>query len=275
MRILRMRCGWGALLGAALLVVAAVCLAGCAGSPDAVPATPAPTNEPSTTLPTPTMPLKTGLQTRSEEVTIESGNRTYPAFLAEPTVLHSVNGMEPGYRELTTLLAAEGFVVIAPEWQTYEQFPDDEVIEALISDSILYLQGRPEVDAGKIGLTGFSAGGRYVMLFLARIQALKAGVAWYGFPYSGGIHNQFAPADLVQSIEDPLLIIHGTRDEVSAVSGIYRYATALDEADKYFELKVYQGQPHEFMIENGTLSKGFVALDAFHEMVSFFERTLV
>lgn len=267
-----------------LLLLLLACGAGCIespGEPGSAPQSPA--TSPPTPLPVPTT-MKTGLQTRSDEVVIESGNLSYPAYLSEPTVegmypavilLHSVNGAEPGYREISDMFAAEGFVVLAPEWQTHEQFPNDEVVEALVIDSVRFLRSRPEVDPGRIGLTGFSAGGRYAMLFLPRIKDLQSGVAWYGFPYSGGFHNQFTPAELIPALEDPLLIIHGTRDEASPISGIYRYATELDQAEKYFELKVYQGQPHEFMIENGTLSKSFVAFDAFQEMVNFFDRTLV
>jgi carboxymethylenebutenolidase len=267
-----------------LLLLLLACGAGCTGFPDDPGST---TETPATSTPTP-LPVptaeKTGLQTRNDDVSIESGNLSYPAYLVEPTVegmypavilLHSVNGAEPGYRELSDMLAAEGFVVLAPEWQTYEKFPNDAMVEVLVIDSVRFLRSRPEVDSERIGLTGFCAGGRYVMLFLPRIKDLQSGVAWYGFPYSGGFHNQFTPAELIMGLEDPLLIIHGTRDEASPISGIYRYATELDQAEKYFELKVYQGQQHGFMIENGTLSKSFVAFDAFQEMVNFFDRTLV
>lgn len=283
-RVRECRSGYLPCLAPVLLLLALVALAGCSSHPgddgQAIPQTSAPATTPP--LPSPT-PLKTGLQIRSDQVAIESGNLSYPAYLAEPTVegeypavilLHSLNGMEPGYRELSDLLASEGYVVLAPEWQTHGPFPDDEMVERMVGDAVLFLGARPEVDPERIALTGFCAGGRYTMLFLPRIPALRAGVAWYGFPYSGGFHNQFAPADLIAGLADPLLIIHGTRDESSPVGDIYRYATDLDEAGKYFELKVYQGQPHGFMVENGSLSQSFVAVDAFTEMVDFFDRTL-
>jgi len=69
-------------------------------------------------------------------------------------------------------------------------------------------------------------------------------------------------------------MIHGTHDVPSPIGDIYRYATALNASGKYFELKVYQGKPHGFMIENGQLSESFEAKDAFREMVDFFDRTL-
>ncbi|KLK87215.1 dienelactone hydrolase [Methanoculleus sediminis] len=217
-------------------------------------------------------------------VTIQSAGQGYPAYITTPeeggpypavVLIHSFNGLEPGYRVMADRLATEGFVVIAPEWQTFEEAPEDNVTEALVRDTVAYLGTRPEVNSSSIGLTGFCAGGRYTMLFLPRIEEFSAGVAWYGFPYSGGQANGSPPAEFIENITDPMLIIHGTADEPSPVADIYRYATELDAAGKYFELKVYQGEPHGFMIgEDGQLVESPVAESAYEEMAIFFNRTL-
>ncbi|MCC7556590.1 MAG: dienelactone hydrolase family protein [Methanoculleus marisnigri] len=217
-------------------------------------------------------------------VTIQSGGQSYPAYITTPeddgpypavVLIHSFNGLEPGYQVMVDRLATEGFVVIAPEWQTFEEAPADNVTEALVRDTVAYLETRPEVNSSSIGLTGFCAGGRYTMLFLPRIEEFSAGVAWYGFPYSGGQANGTPPAEFVENITGPMLIIHGTADEASPVADIYRYATDLDAAGKYFELKVYQGEPHGFMIgEDGELVETPVAESAYQEMVGFFKQRL-
>ncbi len=222
-------------------------------------------------------------QIQSSIVEIVSGNLTYPAYLAIPSepgkkpaivLVHSFNGLEPGYRNLTDDLAREGYVVLSPEWQTFNKTPGDDVIERLIRDLVTDLQTRPDVDTNRLGLTGFCAGGRYTMLFLPQITEFKSGVAWYGFPYSGGFANQSSPVDFIDRLNSPMLMIHGTHDQFSPIADIYRYATALNASGKYFELKVYQGQPHGFMIDNGQLSGSFEAKDAYREMVTFFDRTL-
>jgi carboxymethylenebutenolidase len=71
-----------------------------------------------------------------------------------------------------------------------------------------------------------------------------------------------------------MLMIHGSRDTASPIAGIYNYSIALDGAGKYFELKVYQGKPHGFMITNGSLSSDQASMDAYREMIAFFRRTL-
>jgi carboxymethylenebutenolidase len=224
------------------------------------------------------------VQAQGATMEITSGGKTYPAYFVAPTgegrrptviLLHSINGFEPGYRTISDLLMAEGFTVLALQWQTFERVPSDAVLEQLLRDSIAYLRGRAEVDPENIGLTGFCIGGRYTMLFLPFIEDFKSGVAWYGFPYSGGSPVQpRKPAEVIEQLKAPLLILHGTADRPSPIADIYRYATELDAASKYFELKVYQGQPHSFMLQGGQLLQTPLTQDAFGEMVSFFKRTL-
>jgi carboxymethylenebutenolidase len=225
---------------------------------------------------------KTVEKIKNESVNISSGNMAFPAYLAAPTetgkwpgivMIHSFYGLELGYKTLADQFASEGFVVIAPQWQTFNKTPGDKTIGQLIKDSEALLKTRLDVNPEMMGLTGFCAGGRYTMLFLPQMD-FKSGVAFYGFPYSGGFLNETKPIDFVNQLEVPMLIIHGTYDQASKMSDIYRYATELNGSDKYFELKAYQGEPHGFMIENGQLSQSSPAKDAFWQMVSFFNRTL-
>jgi carboxymethylenebutenolidase len=48
----------------------------------------------------------------------------------------------------------------------------------------------------------------------------------------------------------------------------------LYDAIRHFELKVYYGEPHGFMLSGGALREDEVAQDAFDEMASFFKRKL-
>ena len=222
---------------------------------------------------------------QTKMVNITSDCKVYPAYTAAPVeegnypaivLIHSFKGFEPGYQTMVDRTAKDGFVVVAPFWQTYSASPSDAEVEALIRNSIAYLETRDDVDSERLGLTGFCAGGRYTMLFLPQIKELESGVAWYGFPYTGGSELQtIRPASLIDQLDAPMLIIHGTRDQYSNITDIYKYAGKLDSADKYFELKVYQGERHGFMItENGELAESFVAQDAYEEMITFFDRTL-
>ncbi|HLA45712.1 MAG TPA: dienelactone hydrolase family protein [Aggregatilineales bacterium] len=219
------------------------------------------------------------MMVESADVEIMSGGQAYQSYLAAPAdegmypgiiLIHSFRGLEPGYRTMTDNLAAEGFVVLAVGWQTFEQSPPDATLSQILEDSIAFMTARDDVDPEKLGLTGFCAGGRYTMLFLPQIDAFAAGVAWYGFPYNGDTTASSVAAQL----DAPMLIIHGTEDSASPIGDIYRYAGELDSAGKYFELKVYFGEPHGFMLSGGQLRDDEVAVDAFNQMASFFKRKL-
>ena len=214
-----------------------------------------------------------------QEVEVMSGDQAYESYLAAPetdgphpgiVLIHSFNGLEEGYRTLTKQFAAEGFVVLAVGWQTFEREPSDDTVAQLVRDSVSFLREREDVNGEQLGLTGFCAGGRYTMLLLPQIEDFGAGVAWYGFPTSGDP----SPTDLIAELDTPMLIVHGTADEPSPIADIYSYATALDEASKSFELKVYQGEPHGFMLQDGQLRTDATAQNAFAEMVRFFNRKL-
>ncbi len=214
-----------------------------------------------------------------EDVEVSSGDQVYQSYLAAPSgegpfpgivLVHSFRGLEQGYKDMVDQFAAEGYVVLAIGWQTFAQDPGDPAMKQILEDSIAFLSARDDVDPERLGLTGFCAGGRHTMLFLPQIEAFKAGVAWYGFPDNG----EPAPIDLVADLTAPMLIIHGTEDEPSPIAGIFNYATTLTEADKSFELKVYSGEPHGFMLEGGQLRDDEVAQSAFDEMVDFFNRKL-
>ena len=217
----------------------------------------------------------------TEDIAVMSGEQAYESYLAYPAdegvypaviLIHSFRGLQEGYREMTDAFAAEGFVVLAIGWQTFESSPSDALVEQLLRDSIAFLSRRDDVDPARIGLTGFCAGGRYTMLFMPQIEAFAVGVAWYGFPNFG---EPSAPIDLIDQLDSPMLIIHGTLDRPSPIADIYAYATALGEAGKDFELKVYGNEPHSFMLDEGKMSRDDVATDAFDEMLTYFRRKLV
>jgi carboxymethylenebutenolidase len=219
------------------------------------------------------------LEVESGDVEVTSGEQVYPSYLSAPTsggpypgivLIHSFNGLEEGYKTMVDQLAAEGFVVLALGWQSIEREPADATVQQLVEDGAAFLSAREDVDPARLGLTGFCAGGRYTMLLLPQSESFAAGVAWYGFPTRG----EPAPNTLIGDLSAPMLIIHGTADEPSPIADIYQYATDLAAASAEFELKVYSGEPHGFMLADGQLRDDEVAQDAFDQMADFFSRKL-
>jgi carboxymethylenebutenolidase len=251
-------------------LIAIVLLAGC-------------TNTQQGTPPAVTTSLPVSGPVPGSMTSIMADGKAYPAYLAVPAtpgthpglvLMHSFNGLEQGYKDMCDRIAGDGFVVIAPEWQTFDQRAGDPQVEAVIRSAVATLRSRTDVDSTRLGLTGFCAGGRFTMLFLPQVKDFKAGVAWYGFPDNPGYTNNTPPAAHITELTSPMLMIHGSRDQASPIGTIYNYSTKLDAAGKYFELKVYQGQPHGFMIVNGSLNREDYAENAYGEMITFFRRKL-
>ncbi len=229
-----------------------------------------------------TLPLSA--ENSGQMVSLVVDGKAYLSYLSAPAtpgrkpgivLIHSFNGLEQGYKDMADHMAADGLVVLEVGWQTFEKSPADETVSRVVAAGMGFLKGRDDVDQARLGLTGFCAGGRYTELFLPVMKDFKAGVAWYGFPYTGGSGTQpLAPAQEIGQLDSPLLMIHGSADQASPIARTFEYAAALDKAGKYFELKVYEGLPHGFMVQNGQLWWTDKGQDAYREMLAFFKRML-
>ncbi|MEO1443316.1 MAG: dienelactone hydrolase family protein, partial [Chloroflexota bacterium] len=91
----------------------------------------------------------------SEDVNVMSGEQAYESYIAAPAsggpypaivLIHSFNGLQDGYRDMTDQFAAEGFVVLAVGWQTFRRSPSDDTMRTLMEDSIAFLRERGDVD---------------------------------------------------------------------------------------------------------------------------------
>ena len=79
-------------------------------------------------------------QNTGQSISLVSGGKAYGSYLsAGPgpgrrpgiVLVHSFNGLEQGYKDLVDKFAADGFVVLAVGWQTFEKSPSDAVVEQI------------------------------------------------------------------------------------------------------------------------------------------------
>ena len=214
---------------------------------------------------------------------ITAEGRTYPAYVAAPAtggqhpalvLLHSFNGLEPGYRTMCDEIAGAGFVVVAPEWQTYGQRAGDDEVESVIRSAVGFLQNRSDVDAARLGLTGFCAGGRYTMLFLPQMQRVRGRCRLVRLPVQRRLCERHHARRVRRGprepdAHDPRLPRPGEQHH-----GHLQLHAPARRSRPVLRLKVYQGKPHGFMIQNGTLARDDAAQDAYSQMITFFRRTL-
>jgi dipeptidyl aminopeptidase/acylaminoacyl peptidase len=148
----------------------------------------------------------------------------------------------------------------------------------------LYLQSRPDVDPGHIGLWGGSYGGYLTALGLARASNLfAAGVDFHGVhdwsrrgaELSSDAASQEAarvaftssPMAAVKTWHSPVLLIHGDDDRNVSFSETITLAAALREQGVYFEQLIIPDEIHGFLRHGSWLR-------AYHAAVDFLQRKL-
>ncbi len=189
-----------------------------------------------------------------------------------------VKGERADYGWAARALAAQGFVVVVPDYRKVPAvvFPDfvNDGADAVrwTQDNIAKFGGDPE----RIAIMGHSAGAHSVAMltldprFLstagARPDAIKAAVGLSGpydfYPYTGRAIEamgkwpkpsdtqpiSFANMDHARTQAPPLLLVTGTKDIVVRPRNAHNLAAAITTAGGQAMLKEYAGQGHEDII---------------------------
>jgi dipeptidyl-peptidase-4 len=158
-----------------------------------------------------------------------------------------------------------------------------------IESAVRHLIAKGYVDPARVGIWGSSYGGLMTTMSLFRKPGLyAAGIAgapatnvWHAFPGEMRVmgepsgegyperYRRQSSLYYVDGLEDPLMIIHGTKDDVVLYSDSIALAERLIAADKYFELVTLPGIGHPWDNEDIETTRF-----AFRKMVEFFDRYL-
>ena len=198
-----------------------------------------------------------------EYVPLKHGDRTVQAFVVYPEVktkapvvilIHEIFGLSDWAKEMADELAAQGFIVIAPDLLTgfgpngggSEAFPDQDatvkavsgldaaVVNADLDAAADYGKKLPAAN-GKIAVTGFCWGGGKSFAFAAHRKDLSAAFVFYG-P---------GPSD-VTTITAPVYGFYAGNDARIGAT-IPATTAAMKAAGKKYEPITYDGAGHGFM----------------------------
>jgi carboxymethylenebutenolidase len=195
-------------------------------------------------------------------------------------------GLNGNIEETTRRIAAEGYVALAPDiyWRMlpdnkvgYDELPkaiglmqkvnDQKVVQDL-SSAIDALQKRPNVNAAKIGVTGFCMGGRLSFLAAAELPDKIAAAAPF---YGGGIAALLPKADKIRA---PLYLFFGEKDAFIPQDQVNAIDARLRELGKTYTLKNYKGADHGFFCNERASYNENAAKDAWKELLAFFGKHL-
>lgn len=191
-------------------------------------------------------------------------------------------GLNDHVKDVARRYANEGYVVLAPDLYsrlgnkvTADPTEAGKLMGMLKQEdglkdlhaSLAYLKTVPEVDQGKIGVTGFCMGGSFALLLPCTTDAIKAAV-----PFYGQVPNPDTP---LQKLACPVLYIYGEEDGWITKADVQRLATALKKYNKAGEIKTYPGAQHAFFNDTRKdVYKAVEAKDAWGRALAFFKQHL-
>lgn len=245
------------------------------------------------------MPIHTdeeGLDART--VNLPAGGIDLPAYQAMPArgasfpvvvVVHEIFGVNDHIQDVCRRLAKLGYLALAPDLfrrqgdttgmtefrdiydKVVSRVSDEQVMADLDAAVDFAVHGRG--DTGRLGLIGFSWGGRIAWLYAARTDRLKAAVAWYGrlAGEADALHRRH-PMDVAGRLCSPVLGLYGGRDQSIPLEQVSRMRAVLARAGKNAEIVVYPDAGHAFHADYRPTYNETAARDGWTRMREWFRQ---
>lgn len=233
-----------------------------------------------------------------EELTIDTPDGPMAAFCAAPAdaadaprpgvlLLMEAFGLTPHVRDVARRIAAEGYVVLAPDLYHREPgqrtFGYDEVEEAMqlmyrldfagglerdLRAALGWLKARPGVRGDRIGVTGFCLGGGVTFFCaVALSDQIAAAAGFYGM-----VPNEWL--ERVDAIGVPLLLFFGGLDPYIPLGRVTQIGQRLAEAGKDARIELYREADHGFFCDERDSYDAAAAQDSWRKLTAFFAQHL-
>jgi carboxymethylenebutenolidase len=225
-------------------------------------------------LAAPASPGAGGPAVRARPVDYPGAEGDMPAHLYEPRgaarlpgvlVLHTVAGPGPNLEAFAKELAGAGYVTLTPDVFALHDFgaegrTDHPVILGDLKGALDFLGAQPRVDPERLGVVGFSFGGRAaVLLAAAHPTRLRAVVVYYAIASHAELGRALAGraaraeplSARVGALRAPVLIHHGEADTNVPVGQARLLHRAMLAAGKSSTLYTYPGADHLFNFSIG------------------------
>ena len=253
-----------------LAVAAAIVLVGCVSLEDTVTTQ----ATPNVTYAGPDGLTLNGYLALPDAASADSGAGPYPAVL----MIHEWWGLNQDVTILADALAAEGYVVLAPDSFrgrfasavpqaiVMNQSTPTEQIYADLDAALAFLMAHERVDSRRVATMGYCFGGRQSMHLGTRAEGLAAVITLYG---SGLITDSEEMGRMADNA--PVLGIFGEEDSSIPLRDVEAFGVALDEIGARREITIYPGVGHAFVKSSNYRDDDAPGL-AWREVVGFLNR---
>jgi carboxymethylenebutenolidase len=205
-----------------------------------------------------------------------SGEGPFAAIL----LIHENRGLTDHIRDVTRRFAKEGYTGLAVDLlsrvggtgQFASQADTTAAIssldqEGVISDlrsGVTWLENQSYIQDGRVGGIGWCWGGGQAWRLATREPSLKAVVAFYG---------PNPPLEDVPNIQAAVLGIYGAEDQ-RITSQEPELESALAEANKIYQMKIFEGANHAFFNDTGASFNPEAAKEAWSSTLQWFHQYL-
>jgi carboxymethylenebutenolidase len=180
-------------------------------------------------------------------------------------ILHEKYGLVPHTENLARKLAADGFVVLAPD--LFYEYPDQEALHRgevwvdLTDEGVLQgcedvfwcLSDVPGADPEHLGIVGVCQSGRYPLVWAAK-HRLDAAIVFYGGITGRAWETTEQQCSLAAVLDDMLtagsdrvLGIFGEADHLIPIDGVLRFRNELEQRNISYQISVYGSMPHGWL----------------------------
>jgi len=160
-------------------------------------------------------------------------------------VLPEIDGLSQGTVASALRLAESGYVTLALDLYTpfggapplrnrhdteaWVRRLDDRRQVSDLAAALAWLAGHSRVDAGRLAVMGFWAGGRYAAALATEPHGVSAVVGFYFRPWPGGplAGVALAPGDHVGGLRAPLCAVFGADDDLVPLPMVHRFEELL------------------------------------------------
>jgi len=229
-----------------------------------------------------------------------------PAVLVHP----DAGGLSGDMEGVCLDLARQGYFAAAVHYQRLGNLDKENPLFSWkspedVTAAIRHLKGHPRVDAGRIGLLGYSKGGMLSLLIASQEPSVKVVIAYYpltdfeewldlsrySFPKSlwfRGVRSYVlkelqvptweealktlrvaSPIHQAERIQAPLLLIHGEKDLTAPLSQVQRLCRRMQDAGRNCELFIIPRAGHVFNFLNEEQGK-----EAWRKTMNFLDSQL-
>jgi len=233
-----------------------------------------------------------GLVAGDVEVPIQGGKiAAYRAFPDKggpfPTILlgHDEFGVSEAMKDAARRLAKLGYFVICPNLfsrqadvskmtdmidvmsQVVTKVVDAQVLSDLDA-TVDFAKKSGKADVGKLGMAGFSWGGRATWIYAAHNPKMKAGVVWYGYLNAPRDPQGHSAISLASTIKQPILGLYAGKDDFIMGYDVETMKNGLKGTKS--EIVTFPGVKHGFAAEGKPTFDAKTADDGWSRMEIWF-----